>query len=798
MSRRIRVLSVVLSLAAVTILTSPLAVSRVSGIGLERGSVTIERDQYGVPHVFGKTLEAVWFGVGYAQGQDRLWQAELLRRSATGRSAEIMGPSAVAGDVLARTLFGPLERRTALFDDASPDTKVIFKSFVAGLNAWIAEATQSGNLPPEFAAFGLTPAPWTVEDSIAEAMLLLKNLGEFGSDELANATALQELIARFGEEEAHKVFLDTHWFNDASAFTTVPADGAENRVRHAASSRPLLPPGVDRAFDQFRAAQQDWERHLRSVGVSTSPKSNSIVIAPKLSADGHALLLGGPQMGYSAPQITHEMGIHGAGFDVTGMNIAGVPAIPVGVGKEHAWTMTSGLTKNNYIYAERLNAQGQYLFNGELRSLNCRVETILVRGAAPVPQPICESVHGPVVATVPGVAFTLKTAVRGFEMQGVEVFHAMMRARSYKEFEQALSRAVYNFNVLYADARGNIAYWHVGRLPRPAAHDNIWLPHDGAGSFEWQGFVPFDELPHAVNPDQGWLASWNNKPSPEWNNSVIGFGTFGPVQRVNTLVTLLTQLAPGTATLETLEHINRTAGSTADTPSGSPLNMFVSTLLAEMLPHVEVAADPRLATARAVISGWDWLQVDENGDGVYDSPAVILFNTWLQALTDRVLRDDLGGAFQANVAANLAYRLLVENPAVPLLHDYLGGETIGQAVTASLIAALDSLQARFGAADPAAWRQPVAQIVWTPLGLGSVPNTLWMNRGTYNQLVHLGKGKELFGFNVVAPGQSGVPSSPHFDDQLELYRTWTYKPMVLDRKDLGFIESSITLHPDQE
>jgi hypothetical protein len=140
----------------------------------------------------------------------------------------------------------------------------------------------------------------------------------------------------------------------------------------------------------------------------------------------------------------------------------------------------------------------------------------------------------------------------------------------------------------------------------------------------------------------------------------------------------------------------------------------------------------------------------------------------------------------------------VANPAVPLLHDYLGGQTADEALTATLVSALDSLQTRFGTADPSDWHQPVANIVWSPLGIGRVPNTIWMNRGTYNQIVHLGKGPDLFGQNVVAPGQSGLPTSPHFSDQLQLYATWTYKPMRLNRQDLlGFIESSITLHADR-
>ena len=779
---------------------APTVDSRAPARGLKDGSVTIHRDEYGVPHVFGSTLEAVWFGVGYAQGQDRLWQAELLRRSATGTSAEILGPSALSADVFARTLFGPRQRRDALFDGAAPETKIIFTSFVAGLNAWIDEAAQTGALPPEYAAFGVAPRPWTTDDVIAQAMLLLRNLGEFGDDELSSAAALQELIARFGVSGGQKVFLDTHWSNDPLATTSVPSGGAVNAMRHSAAATPAtwLPSGVDEALAEFTAAKDAWARHLQTAGLSSTPKSNAIVVAPKLTVDGRALLLGGPQMGYSVPQINHEIGIHGAGFDVTGMNIAGLPGVPVGVGKEHAWTITSGVSKNLYLYAERLNAQGQYLFDGALRDLDCRVETILVRGAASVVRPVCESVHGPVVGTASGVAFALKSAVRGLEIQGVEAFHDMMRAGSYKEFAAALPRAVYNFNVLYADARGNIAYWHVGRIPIPAAADTIWLPHDGTGSAEWQGFVPFDEMPHSLNPDQGWLASWNNKPAPDWPNSVSGFGTFGPVHRVNTLTALMQQQLPGNVSAATLEQINRTAGSTTDTPSGTPFNVFVSTMLADMLSQVNVSADARLAAAVTLLRAWDWRQVDEDGDGFYDAPAVPLFNSWWQAMSERIFRDDLGSAFQANVVANLAHRLVTGNAGVPLLHDYLGSETIEQAVTASLVTALDGLQGRFGSGNPVAWRQPIATIPWPPIGLGRVAPTIWMNRGTYNQIVHLGMGPELFGRNVVAPGQSGVPGSPHFSDQLDLYATWRYKPMRLDREDLrGHIESTVTIQADR-
>jgi len=151
-----------------------------------------------------------------------------------------------------------------------------------------------------------------------------------------------------------------------------------------------------------------------------------------------------------------------------------------------------------------------------------------------------------------------------------------------------------------------------------------------------------------------------------------------------------------------------------------------------MLARVDLTADPRLTDILALLSAWDGLQVDADQDGRYDSPAVATFNTWFLAFADRVFADDLGGVFELSLVANLTHRLLDDDTALPLLHDYLGGETAEDAITGALLDALDALTLQYGSPDSADWLQPIAEIVWEPLGAGSVPNTIYMNRGTYN------------------------------------------------------------------
>jgi penicillin amidase len=204
-------------------------------------------------------------------------------------------------------------------------------------------------------------------------------------------------------------------------------------------------------------------------------------------------------------------------------------------------------------------------------------------------------------------------------------------------------------------------------------------------------------------------------------------------------------------------------------------------------------SDPRLPGAVALLRGWDWLQQDANGDGKYDSPAVAVLNTWWETTVAGLLAPKLGTSVDRTLCAQIVYRLLEGSAAaLPVQADYLGGKTIGAALTGSLADALDALAVRYASPDPTAWLQPRAEIFWEPGGIGSVPNTIWMNRGTYNQIVHLGRGSSLYAENVIAPGQSGDYRSPHFSDQLALYETWTYKPMRLETGDQRRHAESVT------
>lgn len=759
--------------------------------------MTIVRDNYGVPHVFADTAEELFYGYGYASAQDRLWQGELLRRLGTGTLAELIGPDGIGSDIQMRSLFGPAERRAALINTAPSRIVIALEAYVAGINAWIDEATATGQLPVEFASFGFTPRHWTVDDSVAVFMAVGSQFGWSGSDELTTAGIYAGLVAALGPDAAAEVFADTHWLDDPSAPTTSP-DPAPSPV-DAVETAPAIPtPDAIAAAAEVNADRLTADTGKERAGLGgDGHASNAIVLAPELTVARTPLLLGGPQMGYSAPQINHEIGLHGGGFEISGMTIIGFPLIPIGVGDGLAWTLTSGGTDNTDIFAEAVDPADptRYLFNGESLPFVCRVEEIPVAGADPVSHTVCTTVHGPVLAVAGSTAYTLKSVTTGKELISLDAWMRLGGVSDLAGFEEQLDDIAYNFNVLYADDDGNIAYWHIGHIPIRAPGVDPRFPTPGTGEAEWQGTIPFASMPHSLNPDQGYLTSWNNKPAPGWANSSADFWRWGPTHRVNTLGNALGAVQPGTATMATLNRLNRTGSFTTDTPTGTASMVAVSTDLDTMLAAVDTVADARLTRITRILGSWAGLQVDANADGFYDGPAGAIWNAWWQAMSDRVFADDTAGLIDRFVIANLNHRLLARTgAALPLIHDYLDGETVEEAVTGALVTAVDQLTATYGSPHPTDWRQPISVIEWEPLGAGTVPDTIWMNRGTYNQLVELGVGDALRARNVIAPGQSGDLFSPHFSDQLDLYATLSYKPMLLtERQVMNRAESIVTL-----
>jgi penicillin amidase len=772
--------------------------------------VRVIRDEHGVPHVYADTARGLFYGDGWVTAQERLWQADLVRSTATGTLAALLGPgdgdANIGSDEFFRQYTGGTAHQSALFAQLDAPSRAAITAFDAGINAEISQAEHDGTLPVEYAATGTMPRLWTAEDTLATGALSAFEVGAQGSDEANNDQVRADLTARLGDAGGAAAFSDTHWLTDPSAPTTIPgrrssADaiaapaatqpGTARTVSATASS--TTPDRVDRTVEERVSAMlAAVKRQSKALGFGGPGHSNAIAVSGQLTASGQPLLLGGPQQGYTLPQAFMELGLHGAGYDATGVTLPGIIGVQIGAGHDSAWTVTSGGDDNEDLYVETLdpvNHPGSYLFNGHWQPYACRTETITVAGGTAVDFPACDSVHGPVLGSSGTTAIALRDATRDGYGATLHAFLGIEQARTVHQFLDAAKQAGTSLNFLYADTAGHIAYTHVGPVPIRPATDNRFLPHPGDGTDEWLGFLTARDLPTVIDPAQGWLSNWNTKPQQDWTSSTDGFWQWGPVQRVQILNRQLARIAPHTATIATLERINRTAAQTSESPVGDPASVVVQELLTPMLTALDTSADPRIAAVKAQLRTWNQQRVDTNNDGTYDDPAVTIFDAWYTALVNESLVPTLGDSYLLtgrveNVDANLVSRLLAgPRASLPLSYDYLHGSSPRDVVTHSLITALDGLSSSYGTSDPRHWLTPDITTTWYPYGAGNVADTPWMNRGTYNQILSLDKSGPR-GENVVAPGESGDLRSPYFADQLTLYATWAYKPMRLTRTDV--------------
>src|SRR5215213_3633563 len=366
-------------------------------------AVKIYRDDFGIPHVFAETNRGLFEAYGYTVAQDRLWQLELNRRAARGRLAEIFGPSTVNADRAARITGYTDAELDAQFATLTPEEQQIFDAYLSGINRYLSELALDplAKLPFEFHALGFSPQPWTRRDSIAFGAFMVRRFGEIGGRELTNLSLLDSLIAAHGPMNGFAIFNDVRWINDPDSPVTVPVSGAFGKRQKAEglnNAQLQIAPKLDVSDDEARTI---WQ----SLVVPTKLGSYAWAVSAARSENGFAMFYGGPQMGFSVPEVLHEVQLNGGnGFNVAGMAFAGVPPILIGRNEHIAWTSTTATGDNLDHYIETTCNAGAgsgsgYVFNGVCTAFEARVETINVRGANPVIQTVLRSIHGPVVGS---------------------------------------------------------------------------------------------------------------------------------------------------------------------------------------------------------------------------------------------------------------------------------------------------------------------------------------------------------------------------------------------------------------
>ena len=799
------------------VLLAVVAILLVAGIGLsctteyplpqpepepEETLCTIIRDNYGVPHIFADTKEGLGYGAGYAMAQDRLWQADVMRRAATGRLAEL-GLATIEDDIATRTLWYSEDELLEIYDDWDPAEdylKPMIEAYVDGINAYIDQALDNLYIymPAEYMAQNLVAylEPFTVADVVGLTVLMGWRFGGTGGSEGDLYEALLTLQAMHGDTAGGAIWNDLFPLDDAGAPVTIPSESLSVLSQDGTSLD--VPDNLGPVLEQAQELWATQDAAFEALGVPTKFGSNAVLVSPELSATGNALELGGPQMGYTMPQIVYELGLHGAGINAVGMAMpcAG-PFILIGVSESGAWTSTTGSSDVVDVRILTLNPADptQYWYNGAWVDMERRNE--LVYG--PKKQTyqatsIYRSVYGPIISMdlAAGTAVTLHTPFFKNEIAGEQGWQLFQAATNIDEFEAAVELIIPSHNFYWADTEGNIGYWHAGRFPvKPAGADRR-LPLAGDGTQEWVRVTEPWEMPRSINPEQGWLTNWNNKPIAAWPYAESDVA-WGEGHRVEVLMgAIATFAASGDMTTDTLNQINQLGGY-ADI---NGMN-FASDLISGLTTYVSAHPDPELYAALGYLGAWATAQplpvsrVDfaspawpSDPSPTYDHPGLTIFNAWF----DKIIPEVFGGILSEDLMGQLkSYPSLLVRvfEGATLNYNYLGGRDKGQLIVNALEDALAELETQYGSSDMSTWLTPVRMQSYD--AQGALPAVYashpYMNRGTYNQIAEMAAEGLPNAKNVIPPGQSGLivlpgTPSPHAYDQVALYASWTYKPML--------------------
>jgi len=832
---------------AVTQTTAP-AQQQVAVAGL-RANARIVRDERGIPHIEAASDEDLYFAQGYATAADRLWQMDLLRRTARGELAEIFGRVALEEDKRRRTYgFGRLS--DTLEANAPAETRRVLEAHARGVNAYIEsrDGSEGRKLPQEFQLLGYRPRPWRPADSIIIGKIFAETLSTTWPSDLMRAS-LTDLPA----ERRTQLLPETSPHDVPAVGTDAPAKSpaksqrseadSPNDLRASAPLRDLssakkgsrkgaearrrmeggLASGADEktvapdagVLEEARRFFEAARRSLERVGLYTEEAavSNNWVVSGRRTASGKPLLANDPHLPASAPSIWHMAHLKAPGVNVAGVTAPGAPGIIIGHNEHVAWGMTNLGPDVQDLYLEKFSGPQSrtYQTPAGAREAEVRTEEIKVRKSPlgtvteTVAHEITVTRHGPVIIERAGARYSLRWTALDPNANEFTAFYKLNRARNWDEFRAALSEyrgPTQNF--VYADTRGHIAYYGAGLIPvRKSGNGSV--PYDGStDAGEWVGFIPFTELPHVFDPPSGLIVTANSRVTGRSYRHHLT-NMWASAYRTRRIYDLLKDKRNLTA-----EDFRAVQGDTYSI-GGHTFARQAARLGGKVAPLANADEERQFRAALSLLEGWD-------GRVTEDSRAAPLVAEMRANFRARVLNAALGEerARQYNWPDDDTWidRFVTESPPEWLPKEF---KDYGELVRASFAYARATLANRLGA-DESQWtwgryaqarfNHPLASVplIGQPFQIAPVP--LNGSGGVIGPTVNVGAGVSMRLIadtsdwdktqQGIALGVSGVPSSPHWADQLADWRAVTPRPFPFtERAVAASARSTLTLAPKQ-
>lgn len=748
--------------------------------------VEIIRDRWGVPHIYAANPHDLFFAQGLVHAQDRLWQMELNRRTATGRLSELFGPVALDTDRAVRT-FGFHRVGAADWRNADDDIRSIVQAYTEGVNAYLESPT--ARMPVEFTLLGHHPEPWKPEETLAFSRVMLWQLSHAWYGEILRA----QMVEAAGEQHA-----------------------AELEIHYPKGNPCVLPKGIE--FN--RLTPEGKLAGVRGPFLSRGKGSNSWTVAGSKSVTGKPFLCNDMHLQLMLPSLWYECHLIAGPFNVSGVSLPGLPLIMVGHNARLAWGITLAFTDCEDLFVEEFDPQSpaRYRFGNEWREAQIIPEPIRVKGQSEAhTEQVVVTHHGPIISDVVGYP-AKRLAVNSMALRpcpAVKGWMLLNRAAGWDDFVEAVCHIeAPQLNIAYADVDGNTGYWVTGRVPIRAKGLGMVPAPGWTGEHEWVGEVPFEEMPHALNPEKGILVTTNQRivgdDYPHFLGSVWMNGY--RARRILEVLESKEKLSPDDfralhvdfTCIPGSEFVRRLAGLTSD--------------------------DPDVQTALEALRAWDGkLTADSVGGTVYEVARYSLVRNLLEPglgkdLTTRVMGqgfhplllsshefygqdtvamlrmlDDPGSWWVAQAGGREAVLTRSLKQAVEWLRKELGPEVslwkwgrIHRATFGHAMAIQKPLDRVFNRGP-----LPIGGDTDTPCQTAIAAEDPYDNKAwapSFRQIVDLG---DLSRSVIIhPPGQSGVLGSPHYDDLADLWIKGEYHPMLWTREQVEReAEGRLTVKP---
>ena len=731
--------------------------------------VDVYRDRWGIPHIKSQSENDLFFAQGFVTAQDRLWHMDADRHRALGRWAEFAGSSGVSQDRLLRA--AGMGRTAKLdYEVASPEAKAMIDAYTAGVNAYL-DTVQT--LPIEYKILDQTPERWENWHCLAVYKIRNTLLGTFEPK-----LYRMRLAKMLGPEKLAELLKG---YPNGHLLTVPPGEIYEG------------PPleGLDELSEAAEAA--NW---LDEVDAG----SNGWSISGELTKSGLPLVGGDSHRALDTPSVYYQVHLSCPEFTVIGHAVPGMPAALHFCHNEYvAWGMTHGGADTQDLFIERFREGPdgrEYLFKDQWQSAEVLNETLEVRDADAVPLEVTITHHGPVIAGNPASGIGVAISDPGLiGSHWVDAARDAMRAKSVDDLHEAFRNwtdRVNNYAV--GDVHGNFGYLHEGKIPI-RSESNGWRAVPGwTGEYEWNGYIPHDELPKSINPDTGYAVTCNQRVAGHDYPYYVGL-SFTPEYRARRVQAQILALEPGTATVDDMARIHAERIS-------NPARIFT-----EALTGV-APLDGDSTEALALLCAWDYSMGSNCAQPlIYAKTKTYVIRFLLDHLMGEMAEELFSGA--AGGDPHVRQIVVRMNQALADGDNALlpSGYSWSDVLATALQSAVTDLKAQLGD-DMAEWawgklhrtqpQHPLAVLFPEYAGLLNPPAVPTHGDGDtplagsyafHNEFIATGMSVNRYIHDpsdwtnsrwIVPLGASGHPGSPHYADQAEMWANVEYIPQLWD------------------